>query len=456
MDAKNYAQNTKVYLMLGYVALFLVNAFYPKDLWRILTVLTVIGISIIAFPLLKAANKYLSIALLLIGAYLLVKSNARFTDWVEAFTMNSGLVSLLLSLPLLSIILYYEDFEAHVLHITQKYINSNFSFYIISMFITTLFGMLLNLASMGMVYHLLKKTIQNHPRELFYKAITRGFCTNLLWSPNFLSVAVVLQYTGMTWHELAPLGLVLAALGNLLGVLMVKFGAKKEPITTIKNQINIKNNNEIKSRRSSLRIIGIIVSLILLIVSLEYLTEKSVLVIVPVIAFALPIGLGIILKKIDVLKGRLKEYLNISLPRMNDEVILFSAIGFFGYALDFSDSTRHVSLIIQKLGFNSSIILIPFLITMITVFGVIGIHPIITISAIAITFDAGTLPLTQLQLAGTLAVGYFSYTLLSPFSGATLLVTSMYQGNPLDVSIKLNLLYVTLFMILTTIVLTVI
>jgi len=355
----HFREKVKVVLILSFLVFFLANSFYPKEVWASLMFPIIIGIAILSFPAVRGFNRYLSVMLLGLGFYLLLSSGAQIGDWIMAWTQNAGLISLLLSVPLLGTILHFDNFQEGILQATKKYIKSDFSFYVVTALIINSLGMLLNLASIPLVKELLVKVSPKYSKATFYRALTRGFCTNLMWSPNFVSVAVVLHYLKIPWHEIAPLGIIMALVGNGLGITLEKFNSTKW----------------------------------------ESGSEQTP-------------------------------------PEEN--TVRTKALW---------------KLIAIGLGLDDPLLLIPFCLFLIGILSIVGVHPIITISTIAVTMPVETIPLTELQLAITLLSGYLMYILLSPFSAMALVVTSVTNENPFRISFNLNWFYAILYGLLTTLVL---
>ncbi|MGE4283664.1 MAG: hypothetical protein AB7G87_08080 [Clostridia bacterium] len=406
----------------------------------------------ISFPKVKSFNKYLSSILMISGAYLLIKSQISLGEWAEALVKNAGLTVLLLSVPLLSIIFRLEDFSSHISSFARKHIKSDFSFYTLTLLLNNFFGIILNVASFPMVHKLLENISGKHPRKAYYKALTRGFCLAQLWAPNFVVMAIVLQYSGLEWHSYVPVGILLSVIGTSISTILAKIDTQKHKDETLSEIIIQKEENIEGDLQGVLKVISIAVFLILFIIGFQYLSGKSILVIVPLASVIFPIALAVLLRKLETYKEGFKEYFNTILPRKNSEIILFTAVGFFGYALSSSGADKYIPLIIKSTGISNPAILIPFIILLIFTLSMIGFHPILTISAISIAYSAGAIPISQIQLAAVFSIGYFSYTLLSPFSGMILAVASLERKNPLDVGIKINLIFWVLFICISSVV----
>lgn len=445
----------KVFFALTFMVFFVINAFYHHVAFDIIMAPFAVLILMFAFPFTKGSSRYLSIILLILGMLLLVFDGSGLKVWAEALSKNAGITVLLLSLPLLKIVLVYEDFETHISGLTKKYAATGTGFYLMTSVVTVFIGVLINIACVSMVYHLFEKSMKKYPEKLFMEAVTRSFCTNMVWSPNTVSVAVALQSLALPWHAIALPGFLFAVLGNILGVLMVKFSYRNLKPYPDEGPSEEEENLSERGFKDSLGILGLVFLLIFLVVLLTYTTQKSVMVIVPLLSFTFPAVMAVVMKKTGLFKEKLGEYLRVSLPSMNDEMVLFTSIGFFGYALGLSDIIRYIPMAIQKLGLSTPLTFLPFVIFIISSLSLIGLHPLITISAIAAAYASGGMPASPVQMAFALMDGYMLYTLLAPFSGLSLLTASISRQSLLGVSLRLNFMFGLLFTAMLVLILSV-
>ncbi|MGE4282470.1 MAG: hypothetical protein AB7G87_01990 [Clostridia bacterium] len=396
-------------------------------------------------------SKYISLIMMLIGTYLLVKNQAILSVWVEALIKNAGLMTLLLSVPLLSIIFHFEDFSSCISNFASKHINTSFKFYMFTLILAHLLGIILNMAAIPMVNKLLENISKYYPKKMFYKALTRGFVLAKLWSPSFMAVAVSLQYSGLQWYMYAPFGILLSVVGIAMTLITTKITVKETENNCLKDA-EINNKNQPDNSGGLIKTVVIAASLLILIICFQYLSGQSILVVIPLVSIVFPIFLAALLKKFSIFKARFKDYFNTTLPHMNNEIVLFTAVGFLGYALNISGLDKYINLIITSIGIQSAIIFIIVIISLIFILSMIGLDPILSISAISIAYSAGAIPLSQLQLAAIFSVGYFGYTICSPFSGLALTLCGLRNENPLDVCININLVFYIMFICVSSLV----
>lgn len=435
-------------LMLLYIALFLFYSFYPLDIFNYLLSGIALLIIITGLGYMSSFNKYVSIILISLGTFFLVLNSTSLMDFCSGLLHNSGIVSLLLAIPLLGIVFHYDNYEKYVINLTMRYMNTELRFYTLTTLITSFFGVFINLGSIPFVYQLLMKHSNLFPENLFYKAINRGFFSNMLWAPSCIAVAVIIEYFGLSWQEIAPMGLLLALLAYVLGILI-------EKVLLPKNENSVSLDLDIckPNKKETIRLFALVFTLIAFVVMFDLITGKSFLVIMSLVSLTVPIVLAIIYGKVNIFKEKTKEYL-FSLDDKNNEFILFTAIGFFGYALSLTNIGDYITLVLNSLGFHSPGTLIPLFIFLVLGLSIIGVHPIITISTIALTIPIDQLPISLEQLSFSLLIGYALYQLVSPFSTAVLVLTSLTHKNPLDISIKINKFFVVSYIALATLLLT--
>lgn len=387
------------------------------------------------------ATRLMSAVLVAAGIYLMLRYNAPLEGWIKATIHNSSLISFFFAVPLMASILYFEPYQKYLSLIIARSIASPFRFYSAAALMNTMLAALINLAGLHFVHQLLRKTAEKYPAKLFTSALIRGFLPNSLWSPSYISTAFIAQCTQLTWFSMAPIGIAMAIAGiinfSLFGWL--EYGRKNTAIAPFdppsspqEKQIAVRNLLKLLLQT------GVLIFLIMV---LEYYTHKSAIVIVPLVAFAGPFLLALVYGKTGVFWGQAHSFFKNRLPMMNNEIVLFSAIGFFGYSLGLSDLPSHIPLLISRWGLDQAYTLLPVIVFSIGLISIIGLHPLITITALAASLPPGSIPLNTVQLAGAFLAGYMLYTIVCPFSAANLLMASLSGQNTFTLGIKQNGIY---------------
>ena len=437
-------------LLLLYVCLFLIQAFFPSLYIRGIMGLAALIVILVNFVAIRPATRLISVILIGVGSYLLLSVQATFTDWAKAGTHNAPLLSLVLTVPLLSSILAFEPYPQYLSRITTGLMTSPFRFYAVSATMVTFLSCLLNLASLHFVHQLLRSTADKCPASLFPRALARGFTPNVMWSPSFISVALAIQYAGISWFTVAPVGIALAltGFGCVLFIGWLEYGKLPdfEPgqMDAIEKLID-KQTAKIGLFKLLCQT-GLLISMIII---LEYTTKKSALILVPLISFTGPVVLAAIYGKTRTYLQQFHGYFGEKLSQMHNETLLFSAIGFFGYALTHSDLPAQIPLLVNHFGLDTPFKLVLLIVAAIGLLSLLGIHPMITIAAISVSLPPGSIPLSGRELAGAFLAGYVLYSLCSPFSAINLIMSSLTKFNPLVVGLKQNFSFALVYMTLS-------
>lgn len=434
-------------VILLYVGSYIANTFWPSTIWSYIMLAVLAIVHILAFGKVRKVNRYLSITLAMLGVVLLLCGGAKQSDWLYALLNNAPIICLLLTVSLFTIPLHFEPYHEVLAENLPRLAKSPFQFYGIALCFTTAIASLLNIASLPFAYNLLKEAGLKYRQGILEKCLIRSTAINMFWSPAFISVALVVGYLDVAWFEVLPSGIALALMAFfvaiVLGAIEFRGYSTKKALLT-----------DAVFKRILVKLFAQLGVLIVFIAGLQYLTGKSALVTVPLVSFTGPLLLAFVCRRVSIYRERLKEYLTVTLANGYHELILFTAFGFFGYALGLSSVKDYIPLAIKTFGFTSPLSLIP-LITFLTAFPCLfGIHPIITISTIAITLPPGSIALTKIQMAGSLLLGYVVYANLSPFSAVNLLILGITKGDILRISLRQNWLYVLIITILATVILT--
>jgi len=439
------------FYLLGFIVNSFVNIPFLLEI-RAVAALIFFGCS---FRLLKPLNAKICFSLLCIGLCLLTLRENGFGFWGRAVVENAGIISLILMVPLLGLILRYAPYEEVIGNIATRYIRSEFGYYTTILLVVNLFSTLMSMAAVPFCYQLIRANATKYSKTILAKALSRGFCANMLWCPNFITVAVVLQYLNLSWNELAPTGFFFSLVALALALVIEKFSLTRSDENEVRDAAPQPVETELsQGELKYLYWLGLQILLVLLLVSfLSYSLGKNVFVTVPLVSLLFPLILALLLRKLPMFWDGIEKYLTTTLPGMANEFMLFSAVGFFGFAL--AGTTLAKSAIDNLLVYFSAYqSIIPLLIIW-TVAGLsmIGIHPIITIPSLAICLADTTLGMSNIQLAIPLMTGYIIYLILSPVSSMSMLIAGLLGRSVFDVSVRINLTYSVALSISTVLIL---
>ncbi|MBZ4655152.1 MAG: hypothetical protein JG781_2509 [Peptococcaceae bacterium] len=421
-------------------------AFLGIYLASVITKISVLNVMLAIFLLLlvgqavfgaSSSNQKVAMALFTLGGASLAFAGAPVTDWLTALTFNAGLVALFVALPLFSFLLYYEDYQQAITDFFQKYVRGKSGFNILTAWLSFILGAILNLAGIHMLYHLLEKNAGDFEnRTGFYQALVRGNLAGVFWAPNFMSVAVVLQYVHISWLKIAPLGV-------LLSVIMLVFISLLFIIGNRRNQTKAFTQPEPLefSWKPLFHLLLVYVGLIFTVSLFNIFTPYKILTIVPLVALIYPLLLALIQNKMDIYLKQLDNYYHCSLLKLKNEVLLFASVGFFGKALDITGIGAEVSHYIPLEQVSLPALAVFMVLSGMGILSMVGIHPVVSISALAATIGYNTLGVSPQAYAYTLLLGYAIAVMVSPFSGMSLVMSGLTGENPWNAVPRLNILF---------------
>ena len=256
-----------------------------------------------------------------------------------------------------------------------------------------------------------------------------------MWSPYFISVALVLSYFDISWLELFPYGLALALVGMVMG--MIAQGKNSQPIVI--NQDPVDEQTLKNAQRKVAQLLTLIVTMTGITILLEQFVNLSMITIVPLVAIGFSTVWALFYLSPRQFAEKLSEYAQDRLPKMGNELSLFIAAGAFGYAIIQAGASDLVIFFLQSTGITHVLILLPLIALVINVLSFIGIHPIITNTALATTFSSSVIFAgDHLILSLGILSGWMLTIMISPFSATNLMVGNLVGSNSLRVGYQLN------------------
>lgn len=431
-------------LLSVFIGTYLLHAFSDDLFVRLLMAVVALIFCCINFNSLKPLTRNMVILLLMISGVCVWASPVSL-DWTLAITENAGIVTMLLTAPLLGSILRFAAYETALLAFAARYIHTSYQFYMLTICLVSFLGILMNLAAVPFVYQLMSPLLKKYPAEILHKALYRGYAVNLFWAPNMICVAVVLQYVNIPWELLAPIGLVFSGVSFVISSLIEKFahpqGRSNEMFEPI---MPAQNGGQTEKTDAKRYLLMLLVQLTLIIVVITGLTGhygKNIYVSLAMTALVMPLFFAVLMGKLNILGQSVSYFWQQTLPGMSNEFTQFICIGFFGYAFAHSPAIQFVQEQLSIFGSYNSGIVGLLIIALITGLALVGIHPIISISSIAISFSTQDSVLAGLPLAIALLAGYTMYFFLSPFSSMVMIMAGLSKKNVYEIGLRLNWQY---------------
>ncbi|MDI3533907.1 MAG: hypothetical protein PWQ82_272 [Thermosediminibacterales bacterium] len=432
----------RVINLLTIVVLYFMSVFSGLRCFEIATGLIVMIALAMSFPFINRANKLVSFILFIFATLILVFSKADFLDYVDGFRKNSGLLVLFLLVPLLGIPFKFDKYQNALKHFYENNIKNGFHFYFFSYFTSFLLGGVINVAAIPIVYEVSSSGSEIYSGDCLSKAIVRGNSLGVLWSPSYLSIAVVLSFIEIPWVKLLPYGFGLALLGVFIGSLVEYVFIKN-----ISNDVKVYKTQN--ANRDLWELFGVGLFLLLSIIFLNQTTSYGVLTIVPLVSIVFPVLWALVFKRFEFYNVKVSEFLKTGLLNADNQLVLFGLAGYLGYAMQRSGISEKISNFFDTTELTGSILFSFVLIILISLASVFGLHPLITVSAMASAFSGTSNPLF---MALILLISYSIAVNISPFSATVLITAGLLKESPFLTGIRNNWLYCFLYGITSCIV----
>src|SRR5699024_8241745 len=358
---------------------------------------------------------------------------------------NVNILSIFIFVPLLGIPLKAARYLDYLEIVYNFYINSTRKLYAITNLMTYGLSVLMNLSAITLVHQFVNTHNFKEFSSLKYRALAQGYPLAIFWSPYYISMALLLSYFNVSWLELFPVGFVIAGVGFILGILL----ESNKKSVEIYSSTDIYKKEIKQAWKKTVELIVIIILLTIIIMAMEQIINISVIPTISFLSIILSIIWTICYQPIRYLLKELKQFTQTNWARMGNELVLFISAGVFGQAIINIGAGDLIIYFLNITGINHPLVLI-FLIMILTCFlALIGFHPIITITVLAVTFSSS--PYFE-EFHRILAMGMLvSWALsipISPFSGLTLLLTGLTRENVLK-GIKTNLVFVVILLFLS-------
>ena len=446
-------QQIKSVVLLLFLAVYVLGAFVSLPFLTEAMALLVVVVFFISLPDIKQVNRSLVLVLLFISGCLIASTPGPFA-WVSAIIENAGIAALLMAVPLLRIILYYAPYESAIQSIAGSYIATGYHFYLLAIGLTAFLGSVMSIAALPFVYQLLLPIAKKYPLGILDKALARGFVVNLFWSPNLVAVAVALRYVPISWQELAAAGIGFSLVSVVLAVIVGKYEIQGLQLSDgVVKEHNVNSAELLAENQRLLWALSVQVLCILIAVAIvTYFLKTNIYITVTLVAMTVPFLIALVLKAVPIWQQQLCYYRMTVLPGMVGELIIFLTIGFFGYALAHSPL---ISMLRTELAYFitfSPAALSLLIIVAIGTLALIGIHPMITISSVAIILAKAGTEFSHPQLAVTFITGYIMYLLLSPFASVVMIISGLTGESVYQAGMKRNWLYAFLLAGIVTVI----
>lgn len=328
--------------------------------------------------------------------------------------------------------------------------------YLVLTFGAALFGMLLNLSTIGLLGTMIRKGVDDGENEESRRiaeirrkrmtlAMMRGFCSIPMWSPLTVTIALITAaIPGLRWAEIAvfsaPLGVAFLLLGWLLDRRAYTHRAPPPA-------------QGAPSLAGLLPLLALAIAVPSIAYALSHLLATSMIV---ALLLALPVisAAWLWLQERATPRAPARVAREIvtqvlpALPNMRTEITLFSCSAFLGVLISNIIDTEALGHTITALGLSSGVTL-AISAWLIVGLSMIGVNPIVSV-----TILAGTLPKLAALAIDPVAVGVMLVSVWTisvnstPYSTAVRLSSRMIDRDPTEVGLRWNGRYAFLMLCL--------
>ncbi|MDO0824213.1 C4-dicarboxylate ABC transporter [Desulfosporosinus nitroreducens] len=426
-------------LTLGIAIIFLFNLFIKSSLiydFNLILMLIVVGLS---FIVVSGTTLIIGGMLFGLSIILFLFYHAPLSVWQQALQENIYLVVMFTLVPLLGIPIRHGGYFEALQGLFRRYVYNNSRFYLLVSFVSAFVGVLVNLAVVPLVLQISEASSISSNKKLLSSAILRGFATCTIWAPTTAAIALIVQLSGASWILFFPYAILFGVMSGLVGYFMTMYEEKRadKPFASVVEEPDLKFDG---GKIVELSIFSIILISAIAVVSL--LTGIHTVIVVSLAALIYPvIWLGII-GRLRILMRDFKCYFNESLPKLQNEIILFVGAGLFATSINYSHLGNYISVILSKFVGQNALLLAIVIIIAILMLSALGIHPIIPVTIIGGTVKAAAYGVTPTYIALILAISWAMGISISPSSATVIALSGMTGQSPIYVGPRWNALYV--------------
>jgi len=442
-------RQVKSFLVLSMACLYLVISLTENNfLYYLLALLSTVTVIMCLLSVGKL-NRNIGILLFGVGSVILFYFQAPGAVWVDSLHANGNLIALIVLVQMLGIPLKFDRY-IKVLERVRSLLSGKGikELYVGSFGLSHFLAVILNFACIPISYQVLHagRDDSNVKRTLF-TALSRGYTTSCIWSPNTGVMALVLMW-GSSWLGVLLPGLILAFIALPVGWWLERARVLKEKVDYVysgsANSASISETGYTKDTRQFLIIIFVfLVSIIML----DHYTVFGIITIVPALSLLLPplwaTGIG----EWGAFTTGFKGFFANRLAVMDNEIIIFLGAGFFAASIGYSP-IKHTLIAVFSLAAGSPVALAVAIMSLVIVLSFVGCHPVLVVSAMVSTLTPELLQCSPQFLALTVLIAWSLAITSSPFSACSLSVAALARKSAVEVGVKWHLVFVsTMFLV---------
>ncbi|MEX2416383.1 MAG: hypothetical protein WD424_09585 [Paenibacillaceae bacterium] len=458
-------------LFLIAIVAYLCSAAYPSRFMDWVVSILCILVVIVVINSVKRFVQVLGTVFLVIGITLLVGYGAPWTKFVLGFGPMLNILSLFALITLLALPIELGQYAIRVQMMIRSKVNYPGILYSLTSFLSYILSSFMNLATLPMIYHLIRPSLDSYPIEhkerFMSRAITHGHSLTAVWTPAAPIVGIIIEMTGVRWSSIIVILIPFSLLGLLLdwsmgmwrtnrrqqriglAVIEEMSAAREESLgLVIENLKKVKSNHPIQIFVAILVFNGAIFVL-------EKNTDFSFLLLVSLTVIPFAFIWSIMLGKGKAFIVSARKVLPEHLLKMKDLFFVFLSAGFMISAIQSTEAGHVINegiLAVRNwVGTDVFLLLIP-LIPLGLAF--LGLHPAVGLALAAESLNPAALGISVELTAIAMLTGAVSAFMMGPYNATAGLMSTLVGESPYRVS-KWNAPFTIAYLIMVMVLLTI-
>lgn len=376
-------------------------------------------------------NKRVCLSFLFFGLLLFFWAGASPMEMIMSSLKNAGLVLLFVSVPVMTMPFFYEDYQSEIGNIAKKYMTTLFPFLLFIQISTYCLSLVIAMGCLLIMYELFSKSAKEYNCQLLFRtALLQGYAAAGVWAPSWAPSPIITARLDLKWLDIVPAGIVFSMLALCVTAILIK-------ITIAKNAERypklVPDKNIVINIRKVVTMVVLAVVLIGSLIFTNYKTGWSMFVIIPIVSFPFALICALLQSKMPKYISGMKTYYSERIVRGKPEICLFVIGGFLGGAFDKSGVVDIILGILPEGLFVYPVISAFIIISMIVVLSLPGIHPVVLAPALAIAIDPASIGFDNYTFGMTLLAGWALGVNISPFSAASMITAGLEQKSPWEI-----------------------
>jgi hypothetical protein len=446
------------------IAAYLGSVVYPNEILKWIISAVSLLIVVMVFSSVKRFVQGLGTVFLVTGVSLLVAHGAPWSSFILGFGNMLNILSLFALIPLIALPIELGQYAYSIQVMIQSRVKHSGVLYAITSLLSYILSSFMNLATLPMVYHTIRPSLDLYPIEqkerFISRAVTHGYSMPIVWTPVAPIVGVIVEMTGVRWSAILPIVIPFSLLGLILDWFMGQRVANRRAKligqlaldeTAAVRQSAVESDLRQSGQKKAKHPVHILIAIILfngLIFMLETYTKFSFLLLVSLVVipfgylWSLLLGKGraFIVQGIAMLSGHLLN--------MKEQFFVFLSAGFLIATIQTTGAGHGINMAIMAVkdavGADVFLLCIP-LIPLGLAF--IGLHPAVGLALTAESLNPQTLGISVELTAIAMLTGAAAAFMMGPYNATAGMMASLTGESSYKIS-NWNVPFTTAYMLL--------